>query len=271
MNRVRYFFAVLFVWPVLSGHPAEGHVISIQAQVQTKIQGETLVAVVKVTNLGDEEAKSVHVRTQAPRSEDSSENLPTLSPGAAHSFTIKHSLKGLTPGVYPLIIFTHYGDSNNYPFSALSITGFQWGRASDAGVIGSLENVEIRGHGRSELKLKNLENSVKSLHIRFLAPSELSFDPKSVDIQLAPDQEINLPCKIRNFSALRGSTYFVYAVMEFEQGGVHATAWAPASIRIGEPGIIATFSNSWPPLAIGFLVLAMLIAARIYWAKRSSR
>jgi hypothetical protein len=125
-----------------------------------------------------------------------------------------------------------YADANLYPFSALAISYFVHQKDAASRVLGVLEKAEIRREGRLTLKLRNLEEQALELHVRLLLPQELSSDSSSRQVRLLPQQETVIQFSIRNFSALDGSVYAVYALVEYENAGLHYTTLAPGAITI---------------------------------------
>ena len=49
---------------------------------------------------------------------------------------------------------------------------------------------------------------------------------------MAPKSARTLDYEVKNFSALSGSTYQVYAVIESEDGEMHYTSVAPGTVKI---------------------------------------
>jgi hypothetical protein len=257
--------------PLLAADSLQARVISIQSQIQTSIENEVLIVNVKITNQGDEDAKSVYVEIASPKSTFRSPTQPGLSPGASLVFISRHATKQLSPGQYPLILRTHYGDANNYPFSAVSLASFQKGDRVETGIVPALENQRLVKRARTRLSIKNLDDAEKKLHVRFPAPDELTIQPGSLDSSIGSNQEITLPLQVTNFSALAGSTYMVYAVIEWERNGIHATVFAPASFYIDAPSLLSVIAGHWSAVLIILLFVVGLIGARVYWERRKPK
>jgi hypothetical protein len=93
-------------------------------------------------------------------------------------------------------------------------------------------------------------------------PQELSADTTTVHLKLSPGQETQMVFKIHNFSALGGSTYPVYAILEYDAAGVHNTAIATSTIEIstGEKSFIR--GSLILPVTIALVVLLVLLNVR---------
>jgi len=119
-----------------------------------------------------------------------------------------------------------------------------------------LQKTEMHREGNLVLRLRNLEDQAQRLHVRLLLPQELSTTSPAQDLSLASQQETSLKFPIRNFSALDGSVYAAYAIIEYENGGRHFTSMAPGTVAIrADKG----FDQYWK-YAAAALVLMMLLA-----------
>jgi len=248
--------------------PLEGSVISLQSQVKNTVRGETLETTITVTNRGDETALNIQITAKSPQSSKQSAVLPDLPVGKSHSETSTFSLAGLNPGLYPLIVNIGYTDANLYPFSALAISPITYKTGSAPSILGLLGNAKVRQSGRLDLKVKNLENQNRHLTIQLLTPRELSAENPLTTLDLSPGAESKVSFVVRNFAALKGSTYAVYATMEYEENGIHFTALAPGTLTIEPPGPLASLQHSLGPALLFLLALGALIGGRIYWERR---
>lgn len=67
-----------------------------------------------------------------------------------------------------------------------------------------------------------------------IAPRELTVEEEKLELSVGAKSEQSAGFTVRNFSALSGSTYQVFAVSEFDDGGLHYTNIAPGTIRVAE-------------------------------------
>lgn len=245
--------------------------ITMETKTQTTISGDALLIDIHLTNKGDESARSVYVKAITPIETSSSQPLGEFPPSAQHNIKLRHSLKSFTPGTHSLSIQTGYSDTNGYPFSALSVTTFSWKKNAAAGVLGILEDRHLKKKVRTRLRLKNIDAVPKQIRVRLLVPFQLSAEPEESSVHMETGAEQQLFFTLRNFSALPGSTYQIYAVMEYDQAGTHYTSLAPSSIKILEPDLLAADGKALGLMLSVVLILAGLILGRIVLEKRKNQ
>jgi hypothetical protein len=125
-----------------------------------------------------------------------------------------------------------YTDANQYPFSALSIPTLVNKETTAPKILGILRGSDFASQGTTELVVKNLDDQPKTINMHFVLPKELSSTDLDREIPLGPRAEVKIPLKVKNFSALPGSSYPVYAVLEYELGDIHFTSTAAGTVRI---------------------------------------
>lgn len=244
-------FTLLPILLLLGLSPLYAGVISLESRVDVSVQPHSLGVDLTVTNRGDESAYNVQVRNEVLGVTQESSLQPRLDVGKDFSARFRFPLEHPLPGRYPVILRILYTDANRYPFSALVLSNFSWQRDALAGVLGILDKAQFRSGGRLHLKAKDLDGQAKSLRVRLLLPLELSAATAQEDIALRPGEEVTVPFAVRNFSALEGSTYPVYAIIEYDAAGTHVTTLAPGLIRIGPSQDLQRY---------GFYLLVGLIA-----------
>jgi hypothetical protein len=265
---MRKFYLLIIAILLLGASPSHAGVISIEAQITTQIKSDTLFTTVTVTNRGDEAADNIQIETQSPTTSQKSAVLPTLPVGKSHSETFSYPLQGLLRGRYPYLARIDYTDTNLYPFSALAFSLFNYQENASSYLLGTLGNTKIEKNGRIELSVKNLDARDKQLTIELITPRELSVDHARSQSVLSAGAESTISFSMRNFSALQGSTYAVFALIQYEDGGTHFTTLAPGTVIIGPPGFLSTLQKYQTPLIALSLAFGFLIFGRIYWEKK---
>jgi hypothetical protein len=248
--------------------PLCARVISIQTQVETTSRQDGIQARVTLKNGGDEAARSVYVEARSPVNSAISKTKPELGVGENFQVDFDFKLKTLKPGRYPLVLTTHYSDTNDYPFSALTVSPLDWKKAAAAGVVAYLGNVSIDQNGNLPFKIKNMQGDTKQLSMRLLAPAELSVVDPARTVSIQPDSEVRGEYSVKNFSALVGSTYLVVATIEYDNAGVHYATVAPGRVAIGQPGFLTIVKRSAGPALVVVGLLALLIGGRLFWERR---
>lgn len=260
---MRYFPFIPLLF--LGFSPSQASVITLESQVKNTVRQDAVDVMVTVTNRGDETAHNIQITVKSPLSSKQSDVFSALPVGEKHSESSTHSLRGLHPGLYPLIVQIGYTDANLYPFSAMAISPLIYKTGSVSSILGRLGNVKVRQNGRLNLKVKNLEGQNKQVAIQLLAPREISVENSPVKIDLPAGAESQISFPVHNFSALQNSTYAVYATMEYEENGTHYTALAPGTLFIAPPNLLSSIQSYLGPVFILLLAFGLLIGGRIYW------
>ena len=240
--------------------------ISLETQIQVSGPKDLLHVTVSVTNRGDESAYNVQIKAESLNPPLQSPMQQILPIGKTFSATFEQSIKNLPPGRYPLLLRILYADANMYPFSAPATSFFIHEQNAAPDLLGILEGSRMGRSGRLLLKLRNPGEQAKQVHVRLFLTQELSADNPLHDIELSPHQETSLRFPVRNFSALEGSTYAVYAVLEYDQGGLHYSTLAPGTLQIRSQSV---FDTDWAlgSLFAFFLIIFIFINLRSFWKK----
>jgi hypothetical protein len=175
------------------------------------------------------------------------------------SFNVAAS-SSVIPGVYPLVVKTHYADANAYPFSTVSPNFIRYRQPTPFKLRGTIKEVSLAGDSKKNLVLEvsNLDSKAHNLLVRFHLPDELAADYYSTEVNVQPRGTGKVSVPLKAFGALPGSSYVVFASMEYDEGGLHYSATAGGLVKVGAEE--AGGMPSWLPLA----VLALLVAAFIY-------
>jgi len=240
--------------------------ISLATTVTTEslvLSNETCVNI-KLLNSGDEPAYDVQLSLLLPKGFKSNSLFPgRLDPG--HTYTGNFSLaidSSITPGKYPVVILTEYKDANGYQFSSVSPSSLFIKRKTISRISGiisevSLGNKEIK---KLTLRLRNLDDKEHKLRIKLFLPRELKIEPDKIEVLLTPNKEEKLEFDISSFGALIGSTYVVFASVEYEDSNLHYSSLLRGTVKIVEKQDMFNFSG-WLPIAI----LCGLILIFIYY------
>jgi hypothetical protein len=206
--------------------------ISLESQIKTLVADETAEATVSVVNRGQESAFSLLIRAEWPDIAEESKVEPVLKPTGSSTAHFKTSLKKYIPGSYPLTLRLLYVDGNQYPLSALSVTTFNIGQVLTAEILGVLEPLSLSKSGTLHLRIKATDGRSRRVSVRVVLPVQLTIDPPIQEIDLPAGQEQGLSFHIRNFSALPGSRYPIFAIIEYTEDGRHGTALAPSLVDV---------------------------------------
>jgi len=231
--------------------------IAIDIRVEAAVEDKKLKASIEVTNNGNEPAYNVDVNADLKGQVFSIPLKNVLNAKEKVTGELVLEVAVDKPGLYPLIITVNSTDANQYPLSAVSVVHFSYQEKIIPRVFGSLTNSEISNKGKVVFRLKNLDSRNKKVNIRLIIPRELSVYPLQKPITLMAFSEKNLEFQITNFSALEGSVYPIYAIMEYEQNNRHYSTSAIGNVKIGAPK--GGFIKSNRELLIGVIVVLVCI------------
>ena len=175
------------------------------------------------------------------------------------------SSAGLTlplKGQFPLKILRHYEDLNGVPFSVADVTGISLGELtseerSALRVADVNSSFICEGDGKlfsCLLDLRNLSDSAKNISISYHTSQELQVKSVSQVVELGPRGQKYAESKIENINGLPGSSYAVFAVMQWSENGIRQEAHAAKVVSIQEPKQSLLIWES-----LGAVVLALIL------------
>ena len=239
--------------------------ISIRSAIQAERQGDALLVSVELANAGDEPAHLVQARLEAAGMNFAGGDHPLIAPGAGARETWRVPLAGKPPGRHPILLWIHYSDANGYPFTALAsaIVSIDRDVAPQVAARFSEPEVSLAGNGRARLELANLAEQELALSVRLVGPRELRLSPGRRRFALVARQRRELELELENLSALPGSRYPIFAVVE-HGAELHHTVIAQGWVEIGA-------RRSWTP-GLRYLIYGalLLLAAWMIWGARRS-
>ena len=225
--------------------------ISIQSAI-TSTDNKTII---KVTNLGDEAAYNVQLSLDANGKKTASNAKRQLSVRESFEWAVPLSFKSKNPGKYPIVLTTSYEDANSYPFSAISVSTFDYKEAAVSDIAAAMGNIQLSDKGVLELKIKNTGETAKDVNVMLAVPKELTVDKDKLSVKMPAKEQKIVNFEIEKFSALAGSSYAVFAVVEYEEGGRHYTSMANGAVKVVEKKNIFTNQS----ILISLLVILIVI------------
>jgi hypothetical protein len=228
------FFTFLFFtfYFLLFTFPARASFISLNTTLTSHYEHGRLLAKVSVLNKGDEPAYNVRAEFKAGGQALLAKKSLSLPIGGTYQAEQAVPLSLALPGTYPLTLIMHYTDANQYPFSALTLQTFIYRQEAPAPIVGRVNSTAFDKEGNLSFKLKNSGERPITTKTTLIVPAELSVKESQRALVIEPGSEQGSGFSVQNFSALSGSTYQVFAVTEFDDGGLHHTAIAPGIIKI---------------------------------------
>jgi hypothetical protein len=186
---------------------------------------------VNVSNLGDEASKSVQISAElnSQKKTGAVKDILGIMDKTGQTFTFDTA--GMN-GAYPLVITVDYADMNSYPFSSVTVSQFFSGNLTRSEIAGMIDPVVVSDQADIVLKLKNTGTTGKKLSLKFVVPKELTLQQTSGALNLDANSEGNLKLNLKKFSALAGSTYFIYALIEYDENGMHYSSIVSAKVSV---------------------------------------
>jgi hypothetical protein len=253
------FFIFYFLYFALPSHASY---ISLQTSLTSQYENDRLTVNVTIVNKGDESAYNVQVEFRVGGRNVLSSKIAELAVGETRELEQTLPFNIARPGTYPLALITHYTDANQYPFSALLMQTFVYRDSGFPPLSGQLSSASFDREGKLDYKIKNSGQGVVKVQTTLIAPAELTIVPVNRELIIEPGTEQGLSFAVKNFSALPGSTYQIFAVAEFEENGLHYTAIAPGLIKIVARRAILGIDQSIY-IAILALLLLLFVGAQL--------
>lgn len=237
---------------------AQGSFISMETKTSSSFQEDALVVNVRVTNKGDEPAYNIQVSIDANDIAASTPVKDVLQINETHTVEATFEIDIQVVGRYPLLVTVDYTDLNQYPFSALSSSYFVYKEDVSPKIHGKIDSVRISKSGRLILTLKNLLDTGKKIKTKLFLPRELTVSEAINEVELELKSEKKIRFDIENFSALAGSSYQVFAVMQYDDNNKHCTVTIPGIIKITEKAdFLRTYK--WVFIGVGAALLVVFV------------
>lgn len=210
--------------------------LSMQSSITTTENG----TIITVTNLGDESAYNVQLSMDINGQKKISDLKSQLGMRETFEWEMPLDAELKNSGKYPLILTTNYQDANSYPFSAISVSTFDHKQSTISDIAAKINNIELSDEETLELTIKNTAETTKNLNIRMIAPKELTAEKDKLSIKLPANTQTTINFEIKKFSALAGSSYVVFAVIEHDEDGRHYTIVTNGIVNVVEKQNIFT-------------------------------
>lgn len=231
--------------------------ISIETTTVITVTENKLSVKVSVTNRGDEPAHNIQINVSENERKQSSPVKHAIDVDETVDYEPEFDLLQKKDGRYPLVVNVDYTDANQYPFTATSVLLYTFGNDTVTKVHGSADNIALSKHSKINLTLKNMENDVKELHINLVVPKELTVVESARNISLSARSEKVVKFKVNNFTALAGSQYNAFFVVEYEDKIKHYTCLVSSLIEIQAKS--STFKDNKIYIIIGVSILLVIL------------
>lgn len=247
--------AVLLFLPV---QRAAGGTIAIRISSTAEVKEGLLRMAATIVNAGDETAVAVRPVFSFSGRETRGRAFETLGPQEVYEGTFSLAVSDLGPGRWPYRLAVDYTDGKHHPFQALRVSSVVLG--SDPGPFGlellGIDAPPLTGPGAVRIRVRNPGSGSRQASIGFFAPADLEVVERGRSVVIAPGAHVEVSLGIAPRTAQVGSRYAAFAVLEYDDAGVHHALVADSLVEVRErrprlaPGLLATS---------GLLVLTWLI------------
>jgi hypothetical protein len=253
--------AALLLWlPALRAGAGE---ITLRLASTAELGSGSLRVALKVTNAGDDTAFALRPRVALGERELLGGSRASLVPGASFEVALAMPAPPLGLGRWPFRVAVDYADGNSHPYQSLQAGLLVVGQPAPFALkLDGIEATPLQDRGTLKLALHNPGAHAVRARVSLLVPADLEPPARSEDVALAPAERraLTLPLGVR--TALVGSRYAVYVLVEYDDAGAHQAWLAEAVVAIRERRPRLAFGLS--AAALGLLVLwaALLLRRR---------
>jgi len=219
----QYVGLVLLIGLLAGGPPCWARYISLNV----KAKGEPVERFVSVSGLianeGDEPAHQVQALVEI---EGHAVSLPLIAEIRPHEQqTVKATVPvgALEQGSYTGVLRVGYADGNGYALSTVAVIPVSKRVNPPSPVTAVVRAGDVASSGGVDVLVSNVVRRTTPVRVRLIAPRELTVTPSDARIVLQGGQQESLRFAVRNASALPGSSYAVFAIVDTEQNGAHTS------------------------------------------------
>lgn len=187
-----------------------------------------------IANHGDEPAVAVSAEAQIGDVSATGPDRATIQPGEETRTSFDVGPAPTPPGAYTTVFRVRYADQNGHRFTALRSLPLLTAAPDDATdpVNARLSPLTVRHRGTLELAIRSRSSERLPVAATLVLPDELSCAEPVTNLMLEAGGETTCSFAIVNSSALPGSAYHVFAVVDCIIAGQHRTATGTGRVRI---------------------------------------
>lgn len=265
---ILFFFLVLSassVPAVFFLENAQAGTIALSTQIEMAMVDSNLLVKISVSNQGDEAAFNVFPELRIGPVTKTFTKLGQIDSSENHYWAVRirdSELDFQKNGSYPVYVLMQYQDANQYRFSMPEMIILNYRSPNVKGTVSGNIGIKMeKGAGEAIVKLTSHAAHSFSGKLTLFLPVELESRPQSMSVALAPSERRKAHVfKVRNLSALEGSQYKMFAVLEFNHGDKHGVIILSDVISIhSDKGRYAAASVVYGLLTIGILFVALVL------------
>lgn len=251
----------LFLFSIFFGsfmNVAEAKFISIETTTTVTMKNNEVGMRVSLANKGDEPAHNVTVNVEIMGKQLKGPLKDKLGVNEKYNEEFTTKVDFQKPGRYPVVVNVGYTDANLYPFTALSVALLNFKESANARVVGIIPQTKLAKNGKIPLTVNNIDVAERKFHFRLVSPKEIFIANPEGDISVDSGADKTVSFDARNISALPGSSYPLFVLLEYEDGGYHYSAVNSGNIIIKKQELVPDAYKK-PLLAVLIAVFAGIL------------
>ena len=255
---------LIFTLFLISVQNAEASYIRLETAISSETSNNTLKGSVTVRNSGNEPAYSAQLSVNFLNKVFDNEVKDILLPSEKYLLNYSFDLAKTNNGTYPLIAKMYYKDSSGYKFSTVSLNSVIVGKSLASELVGKVSGVNLSKEGYLIVKVRNGGKYKYNVKATLVLPQEISSEKTIEDFSINSNEEKELKFKIKNFSALRDSSYAAYILLEYDKGLDHIMDYLSTTIKIVD------FEDYSKPdkLPIFLIIILLLLLVLCFYKSR---
>jgi hypothetical protein len=256
VRRVAMLVVVLAAAPAAAIAP-----LHISADVEF---ADAVRVAVTIENASGEEARALAPQIRHRLLERDGEPV-TLPPGARHTWRLDFPLPG-GPRGDALIVLARWQDARGRRRS------LPWVRAVDTpGLLPTeaqliVDTESAAGREQAGVRISNATPDPLRARLVAVIPEEFFTTPVAQPVEVPPRQTVRVPVAVQSHGE-RGYDYPVYAILQFEQGGVPRVIVGTTTLEIGGAGRRAPVE----PLIVGSTAVILAVGAVVLASRQAAR
>jgi hypothetical protein len=236
--------------------------ISLVVSSRAELREGRLRVAVTIANAGDEAAVNVRPTlsflgrdVQAPAHE-------TLAAKQSVESALAIDAPALGPGRWPFRLAVDYADAAYHPFQTLQLAAIALGEPGPVGLeLAEIETTPIEDAGTARIRVRNSGAGKRETTISLSAPRDLEVEEPTRRVAFIPlDGEADVSFRLVPRTALAGSRYAVYALVEFDDPAGHQALIREAQVLVSgrRPRLAKGLAAASLALTLTWLVLLLL-------------
>lgn len=232
--------------------------IILTSSLTCEVTLPVLKAKLYLRNDGAAAAYNIQVRFHTTDKQWLSKVFPKLEADQELTIEYLEKLELEKKGIYPLIVKIHFKDAGGYPMTTVIVNPYTYEEITSPNLYGKLEKLALSNSGELRLDITNTGYDDLNLDINIFVPDEISVQQTQTQLSLIGRSKMDFRFALKNFSALAGAIYPVWAIIEYEREDKHFTSVCSGEIEIiRSENIFKKFWWLW--LSLAGTIIALFI------------